>query len=273
VEQYTEFLNAVAKSDPNGVYDPLFSTAIQRSGNSPSYTYNVVPEWVGQPVTFITFWNAARFANWLHNGQPTGAQGPGTTEDGAYQNVGDQNLFRRNPVAQYFIPTEDEWYKAAYHDKSAGLSASYFDFPTGTNAIPGTDFDELTNAGNNANYYAWYGNRSPLGSTKVGEFELSASPYGTFDQGGNALEWTETRLDDSRIMRGGAFFGLDEWHQLRASARSASTPEGNSFGFGTYTYGFRIAGAPIPEPSTLTLIVVVLAALPLRWRRDPPLPK
>ncbi len=36
------------------------------------------------PVNFVSFWDGLRFANWLHNGQPTGAQGNSTTEDGAY---------------------------------------------------------------------------------------------------------------------------------------------------------------------------------------------
>ena len=63
--------------------------------------------------SFTSFWDAARFTNWLHNGQPTGPQGPGTTEDGAYHDVGDQTLFGRNAGAKFFIPTEDEWYKAA----------------------------------------------------------------------------------------------------------------------------------------------------------------
>ena len=126
---------------------------IQRTGSSPNYSYSVAADWANRPVNYVSFWDAARFANWLHNGQPTGAQGPGTTEGGAYHDVGNQTLFGRNAGAKFFIPTEDEWYKAAYHDKTAGLAASYFDYPTGTNAVPGNDINEATNPGNNANYY------------------------------------------------------------------------------------------------------------------------
>src|SRR3990172_3000991 len=107
---------------------------IQRMGSSPNYSYSVASDWANRPVNDVSFWDAARFANWLHNGQPIGEQGPGTTEDGAYHDVGDQSLFGRNPGAKFFIPTEDEWYKAAYHEQSAVPPASYFDFPTGTNA-------------------------------------------------------------------------------------------------------------------------------------------
>ena len=216
--QYTEFLNAVAKADPNGLYntamgDPVGSLGanIQRTGSSPNYSYSVAADWANRPVNYVSFWDAARFANWLHNGQPTGPQGPGTTEDGAYHDVGNQTLFGRNAGAKFFIPTEDEWYKAAYHDKTAGLAASYFDYPTGTNAVPGNDITETTNPGNNANYYiSDYAIGSPYYRTVVGEFELSDSPYGTFDQGGNVWEWNETAVtSSSRGLRGGSFNGVN----------------------------------------------------------------
>jgi sulfatase modifying factor 1 len=266
--QYTEFLNAVAKADPHGIYEPdMLAIGIQRTGSSPNYSYSILPYWIDQPAAYVTFWNAARFANWLHNGQPMGAEGPGTTEDGAYHDVGDQYLFGRNPGAKYFIPTEDEWYKAAYHDKAAGLAASYFDFPTSTNAIPGKDASELTNPGNNANYCVI---GQPITSTTVGEFELSASPYGTFDQGGNVLEWTETNFSTStRVARGGSFF-MTDWHSLLASTRWGDIPEVLRLAPGFLAYGFRIAGTVVPEPSTIAMAVAALAALSTRRRKSVP---
>src|SRR5262249_23056742 len=203
--QYTEFLNAVAKADPNGLYstkmgDPAGSLGanIQRPGSSPNFSYTVAADWANRPVNYVSFWDAARFTNWLYNGQPAGAQDLGTTEGGAYHDVGDQTLFGRNLDAKFFIPTEDEWYKAAYHDKTVGLAASYFYYPTGTNAVPGRDMTEATSPGNNANFYnGEYLISSPYYRTVVGEFELSDSPYGTFDQGGNVWEWNETAVASS----------------------------------------------------------------------------
>ena len=47
---------------------------------------------------------------------------------------------------------------------------------------------------------------SPYWRTEVGQFELSDSPYGTFDQGGNIYEWNEAILHESyRGFRGGSF--------------------------------------------------------------------
>jgi formylglycine-generating enzyme len=208
--QYTEFLNAVAKADPNGLYNssmgtPLFGSNIVRTDSSPNFRYSVAADWANRPVNYTTFWDAARFANWLQNGQPIGDQGPGTTEDGAYHDVGNQSLFGRNAGAKFFLPTENEWYKAAYFDRTAGTAGRYFNFPTGTDSLPGSDINETTNAGNNANWSHACCNVTYL-RTLVGEFELSASPYGTFDQAGNVSEWNETKFGSShRVVRGGSW--------------------------------------------------------------------
>lgn len=83
--QYTEFLNAVARTDTYGLYNTsMWSDSmgckIQRSGSSGNYTYSVASDYANRPVNYVSYWDSCRFANWLHNGQPTGAQGAGTTE-------------------------------------------------------------------------------------------------------------------------------------------------------------------------------------------------
>ena len=123
--QYAEFLDAVAATDTYSLYDARMSThaegcKIERTGSPGSYTYSVEPDWANRPVNFVSWGDAARFANWLHNGQPTGAQDLSTTEDGSYFLDGmtqDHQLedVVREPDASWVIPTENEWYKAAYH--------------------------------------------------------------------------------------------------------------------------------------------------------------
>ncbi len=263
--QYTEFLNAVAKDDPNGLYntrmgDPSSSSLganIQQTGSSPNFSYSVAADWANRPVNYVSFWDAARYANWLHNDQLTGPQGPGTTEGGAYHDVGDQVLFGRNPGAKFFIPTEDEWYKAAYHDKAAGLAATYFDYPTGTNTVPGNNINETSNPGNNANYYINdYAIGSPYYRTVVGEFELSDSPYGTFDQGGNVLEWNETAVSGlSGSARGGGF-NVRFPDFLRASSRANGGPA-----FEINFVGFRVASIPAPEPTSFLIAAIGILGL------------
>lgn len=276
--QYTEFLNAVAKDDPNGLYnsaigddgrDPyVYGANIQQSGSPGSFTYSVAPDWANRPVNYVSFWDAARFANWLHNGQPTGLQGPNTTEDGAYTLTPSamlSNSVLRNPGARFFIPSEDEWYKAAYHDANAGSAANYFFYPTGAAfSQPGRDVTEETNPGNNANYASISFDfllDSPYFRTEVGEFELSDSPYGTYDQAGNVAEWNETIfLGVDRGRRGGSFELIPGY--MRAFAVDYTLP---AIELGSV--GFRVASIAIPEPSTVLLTIAALAGLSGR-RRD-----
>ncbi|HEY4235229.1 MAG TPA: SUMF1/EgtB/PvdO family nonheme iron enzyme [Lacipirellulaceae bacterium] len=272
--QYTEFLNAVAKDDPTGLYNPYlsdpsglftnggfvsggaFGADIQRSGTSPNFSYSVAPDWANRPVNYVSFWDAARFCNWLHNGQPTGPQEPGTTENGAYHDLGDPLLFGLNPGARFFISTQDEWYKAAYHNKSAGLTADYFDYPTSSNSPP---TNALPDQGNHANLFDGFGTGNgdttiggPYYRTEVGAFANSPSPYGTFDQGGNVWEWIETPyapFPAYRGLEGGSFINSSDI--LLASFRGGFDDPANA----SLNVGFRIATA-IPEPSTFVLVVL-----------------
>jgi formylglycine-generating enzyme len=176
-------------------------------------------------------------------------------------NIGDQATFARQSNADYFIPTEDEWYKAAYH-KNDGATGNYFDYPTSSDTVPSND---LTNPddGNNATFRVGDDDDtigSPYWRTEKGDHENSESPYGTFDQGGNVWEWNETVIDTSaRGLRGGNYFNDSE--RLHTSYRPTSgTPSGEHHGI-----GFRVAS--IPEPGSISLLVCGLVAGMLWWRR------
>ena len=147
-----------------------------------------------------------RFINWLENGQPVGLQDASTTENGVYA-VSDGLSETRTAGAKYFLPSEDEWYKAAYYDAN---SAVYFNYPTGTDSLPNNNLP-TADTGNSANFNVFNsaGNHYTTGSisyplTDVGSYAQSASPYGVFDLGGNVSEWNE-RLANStaRLVRGG----------------------------------------------------------------------
>lgn len=256
-DQYTAFLNAVAADDTYGLYnvgmsDPssIWGCKIERSGSPGSYTYSVAPDSTNRPVNYVSYWNACRFANWLHNGQPTGVQGPSTTEDGAYLIDGYTGMFGgsivRRAGARWFIPTEDEWYKTAYY-KGHGTNAGYYGYPTSSDIVPGRDVNDPF--GNNANWRDYY-HQTPVDNGKyyitvVGQFRNSPSPYGTFDQGGNVSEWTEGKIAfaayaDHRCRRGGSFAVDCEDHcQLHSDHRIPGIPAG----YESSTDGFRVAGA------------------------------
>lgn len=258
--QYMEFLNAVAAVDTYGLYDAnMRRGAIQRTSNNGSYSYWLSSiEWAQRPMTHISWFDAARFCNWLANGQPTGAQGLDTTEDGSYFLNGHDTLLSRNAGARYVIPNEDEWYKAAYH-KNDGVTGNYWDYPTCSNTAPTNLSGIPTDPGNTATFYDnGYSTDYPYWYTVVGEHEHSYSAYGTADQGGNVWEFTETTWSAyGAISRGGSEAGSAEMmHAQRRGYSTANSHYGDS--------GFRVA--LVPEPASVLLLAAGCGVL-IRARR------
>ncbi len=240
--QYVAFLNAVAVTDNHGLY-PYSATGIVRTGSSGSYAYSVVPGQEQMPVNDVSFWMGTRFANWLHNDQPSGAQDDSTTEDGAYTLTPAgvaSNTVTRNPGARFFMPSLDEWYKAAFYDPG---SMGYYAFPTGSDtpptcSVPGpganaANCDDVVDA-----------------TVAAGSYPNSPSPVGTFHQAGNLAEWVEVIIDFGGE---GSFRGV-----LGGTYTHGTSPMGwdklatGAPGGGPTWHGLRLAAeAPIPVPLPL----------------------
>ncbi len=267
--QYTEFLNAVAAWDTYNLYNLTMSSydlggcQIQRTGDQGSYTYSVPPDWADRPVNFVSWGDAARFCNWLHNGRPTGSEDLTTTEDGSYLLNGVMSpegllAVTRKPDATWVIPTEDEWTKAAYH-KNDGATGNYWQYPFMNGAYPNGRLPQ-PDPGNNATvsywdeeYFAFMGPPiGPYAHSVVGQHVNSLSPYGTFDQAGNVEEWTDTVEPDAswydgvcRILRGGDIYsGEDPWwiDPLYGPRSTVRIPEGPTGQWANL--GFRVAYLP-----------------------------
>jgi formylglycine-generating enzyme len=279
VGQYCEFLNAVAKTDTYGLYNINMTSAsgfgvptfgISQNGSLGNFTYSVTGSYaqsVNCPIFNVTWGSAARFCNWLHNGQPSFPAGipgevSGSTETGAYTLNGDTTDLlteTRNTGATYFIPSEDEWYKAAYY-KGGGTDAGYWLYPTRSDTPPS---NVLSAAGtNNANFYDG-GYTDPTNwLTPVGAFAASPGPYGTYDMGGNVWQWNETVFlsNVGRGMRGGPFFGGAP--ALASSFRQSYGPTYDGY----ILVGFRVAS--VPEPSTVAMLLTLALGGLLWWRRS-----
>lgn len=266
---YTEFLNSVAGVDEYGLYsDRMWSPTDRPCGierffgtgtQADPYQYRVATELANRPVNFVTYWNACRFANWLENGQPTGLQGFGTTETGAYTLTTDgmnNNTITREPNARWAVPSEDEWYKAAFCD---GATGTYYNYPTSSNSRPSNALGHPTDPGNNATFYDnGYTIGSPYWRTEMGAHENSDTPYGTFDQGGNVWEWNEVIQFSNRGLRGGS--NDQEFFSLQATARyDGHTPTNEHHGI-----GFRVV--EVPEPASASIVFLGAVAL-LRRRK------
>jgi len=260
IAEYARFLNAAAASDPYGLYNPSMATdgniaGIARSGISGGYTYSVLGSG-SRPISYVSWFDAARYANWLHNGG-----GSGSTEGGAYTlNGATSGIIERNSGATIWIPSNDEWYKAAYHDPTPGAGGgdNYWLYPQrtdvlGSNSVAANYFDgdlavtQQPGLSPTQNYL-----------TEAGAYAGQESFYGTVDQGGNVFEWIDLVSGSQRGVRGGSW--SNGGSEMRSLSFSAGSP-GAEFP----SVGFRIA-AMIPEPATASLTVLGLA-LALRRRR------
>ncbi len=258
--QYAAFLNAKAANDPLGLYNTNMGSGlggITRSGASGSYSYSTISRRENTPVNYVSWYDAIRFANWLHNGQ-----GSGDTETGAYT-LGalaangiplNPIAIARNAAATWFLTSEDEWYKAAYSlNDGTNPPSNYSDYPNGSDTPPdpGTP-GEI----NGANYDDVIGD-----VLNVGFYPGTPGPWGTFDQGGNVWEWNESlKPGFLRGMRGGSY--IDDVVNL-----SSSIEFHNGAALESDDVGFRVATVPEPGSSMLAGLGALGALLFLRRRK------
>jgi len=221
---------------------------------------------VNRPATGTSWNEAARFVNWMNTSSGYSAAynftfQPGDPSYSANSNIllwevadpgyNAANLYR-NSNAHYFLPSEDEWYKAAYY---SGSGTTYFDYATGSDTAP-------LGVGGGASDAVW----GQLKSTGPADVDNAggSSFYGTRGQNGNVWELHESAFDggntvspEARAFRGGSW--VSTVFGLRSSLRATTDPDG-----GGEILGFRVAS--VPEPSTAIMMLMAGGAWLLRRR-------
>ncbi|MFZ4081382.1 MAG: formylglycine-generating enzyme family protein [Pirellula sp.] len=218
------------------------------------------------PAAGISWNEAARFVNWL-NTQKGFAPAYKFTTNGSNDNIAlwdstanpldfDASNRYRSKRANFFLPSLNEWYKAAYYDPNKSGGAGYWDYATGSDSAP------AQTSGSQVQGEAVYNRtefQGPADVTNAG----GLSPYGVMGLNGNVWEWEETSLDlansngsSTRGLRGGGYASVAP--VLLASARGSDVPSaGNS---SSPDYGFRVSSynsdAVVPEPSMMVIGMV-----------------
>jgi len=264
--QYVAFLNS---NDPTGANPLALYNSYMSGGNgginfnsaaAGGSMYSVIPGDGNNPADYVSWYDAIRFANWMNNGQPVFMTEPtatnNATEGGAYTLAGftptpsNGNSIMRNNGATIFLPSEDEWYKAAYYNP---MTSSYYMYPTSSSTTPTASGP--TSTPNSANF-AYAVN----GVTAVGSYSGTTSPYGAYDMGGDVFQWNESLFfGDVRGERGGFF--QDDPFILASTSQGYDYPYDDGFNGA----GFRLASAP--EPSSVLLAVIGCAGAAWLRRR------
>lgn len=218
---------------------------------------------LNRPATSVSWNEAARFVNWLNTSKGYSEAYKFTTgggnDDIALWQSGDSGYDAANPFrnanAHYYLPSEDEWYKAAYYDPNKSGGAGYWDYATGSDSAP------TAVAGGTSSGTAVYGQAGPADITNAG----GLSAYGTMAQNGNVWEWGESGFTapndsagESRVRRGGSWLSTSSG--LVSSFRNDLSPI-----IEVGVVGFRVA--VVPEPSAFLMTMIGTLGLMLRRKR------
>jgi hypothetical protein len=184
-----------------------------------------------KPKAWLTWYEAAQFCNWLTSGsEETGLY---VFVEGSFDSIRDRWEAAQEYGTVYCLPTEDEWYKAAYYDPGKPGGAGYWEYPDGSNILHARIPAEDDGIAANVELVA------SSTTVEIDAYPLSASPYGTQQQGGNVFEWNEALIGADRGCRGGSYY--HDVLYAQSDERGSYVPSGSAG-----SIGFRVVAIDDP---------------------------
>jgi hypothetical protein len=254
-------------------YDPIAGTE--------RYALYDIPNAADVPVWGISWRMAAMYCNWLHNDKSSewtaltsGAYDAGTW---TFNNItGYRDDLNHLPGARFYIPSLDEWGKAAFYDPNryGQGQGGWWNRTDSSDDLPTPGFPGEPGATTSAGILG-----SPVfgesGLIPLGAYPGSQSPWGLLDTSSGAQEVVSEEIN------GGAGFRIDVL-ALGGAAGGPSDPRGlpfyldgisRAFTGGTTSFpspfdstSLRLA-APIPLPGTAPAVLAGCLWTCLRQRR------
>lgn len=242
--EYAEFLNAKATTDTFSLYNPAMAgIGISRSGSSGSFTYTVNLSLANRPIAYTSYFDAARYVNWLTNGKGNGSTESGTytiTGTGSGTSVGPRNT---NPTSTMFVlPNQNEWYKAAFYNATLNTYSTWqvAGSQPGITPVAG----QPTGTTRTVNM-----NNVRTQTSNVGAYLLNNTFYGMFDMLGNVAEWSENQSGSNARVWSGSY-----GNSINASQWGSASQQFRARTYEAVGQGFRVGQiAAVPEPSTYAL--------------------
>lgn len=237
-----------------GTYEVTNGQFAKFAANNPNFASADVS------ATNVSWFEAAQFANYLNTstGHQAAYKFSGSTMsawDVLDTGYDASNPFR-NSNSKYFLPTEDEWVKAAYWN---GTSLQTFAKKNNTNPSEWSSTGGPNSDGQAAGWNFGYAYPDNSSSTdQPWDVTAGYSPEelnGTFDMMGNVWEWMESPhfsgdylSGSDRGIRGGSYCNFGS--VLSSSYQKNINPSAEF-----YDLGFRVASI-VPEPCSLVLLTL-----------------
>jgi len=217
--------------------------AASGAGDGDENYWNDGPRTVGTgaPASYVSLYEAMKYCNYLTSGNINSGYYSSSDGGATYQaNALSHDVYAAANGITYFVPTEDEWYKAAYYNLGTDTYSVYADGTSDTDNPP-------TKSGGVSGWNYDYVNSSPNYTRDV-TFG-TAEQNGTVNMMGNVYEWTESEWggdwDEIRVHRGASYLSTEV--NLRSTARTGGVSSMEDIDI-----GFRVVA--VPEPASALMI-------------------